>query len=325
MKPVLIAILLMASLKITAGIAPEKLLLTSLNGPVVAFEGRQHSVVNMDNGQAVGDVKVQANGKGSVRREYLTGPAKGVVWLQTKSAVWQRAGSGPWTHLPSIVDPQSLTVAQMMHNYKLTFSHAEIMLGRKAIPVMITPRQTYNPSRRLWLEPETGIILKDQFFAPDGRVRSSSVYMSLSQAVQPANLFKVPREATEPDLFGPASFSPRGSPAEVERESGRPVLLPAHVPSGFRPVLYGIMHTGSGRKMPAVRYSDGLAAFTLFQRGWGAGNGAGRRGRGPGGGNCVGQSGLQQSVVTISGQRSNYILMGDIAMAELERIARSLP
>lgn len=91
------------------------------------------------------------------------------------------------------------------------------------------------------------------------------------------------------------------------------------------------MTTGSGRLMPAVRYSDGLAAFTVFQRGWGAGAGrgmrwrGGRAGGGSGNASCVGQSDRQRSVVTVAATQSNYLLVGDIAESELMRVAKSLP
>lgn len=227
-----------------------------------------------------------------------------------------------------------------MRNYDVRVGPKERMLGRSVVPIGITHRALHNPSRRLWVEPLTGIVLKDVLLAPDGRQRSCSEYTQLRVMPQPVSRFDIPSAARNLALYGPASFGARASSAQVEQESGRPVFLPRHVPPGYRITLYGVMVTGSGRLMPAVRYSDGFAAFTIFQRGWGAGpghgpgiggRGFGRRGpgggagAGPGGAPCVGQTDLQTSVVTVGGVRSNYLLVGDIAEEELKRVARSLP
>ena len=184
-----------------------------------------------------------------------------------------------------------------MRNYDVRVGPKERMLGRSVVPIGITHRALHNPSRRLWVEPLTGIVLKDVLLAPDGRQRSCSEYTQLRVMPQPVSRFDIPSAARNLALYGPASFGARASSAQVEQESGRPVFLPRHVPPGYRITLYGVMVTGSGRLMPAVRYSDGFAAFTIFQRGWGAGpghgpgiggRGFGRRGPGGGAGEFVG-------------------------------------
>jgi hypothetical protein len=321
----------------------ERLLLAAFRGPVAPFEGRQRSVVCLENGSVSAEVDIRGDGKGRLRREYRTGAAAGVVTLQAGGSVWQRVGKGVWNRLPRAVESPAAAASSVLKNYNVRIQPEEKLLGRAAVPIRIEPRQKFNPSRRLWLDARAGILLKDQLFAPDGRMRSSTEFTALTLRPQAPSLFQPPSRAEESELFGPASFSPRKSAEEVQRESGRPVLLPAHIPPGYRIVLYGVMTTGSGRKMPAVRYSDGLAAFTVFQRGMGGpgpGGGMGRgfgpgpgrgRGRGmrggggPGGGRCIVQSSVQQAVVQYRSDRANYLLVGDLTADELERIAQSLP
>jgi hypothetical protein len=324
----------------------ETLLRKVLQGPSAAFVGHQRSELVLASGRVVASVEVVADGHGRTRRTITSGAAAGVVVLQAGRSVWQRGADSRWTRLPDLPEDGRPveTAAAILRNYAVHVGAAERVAGRLAIPLRISHRRPYNPSRNLWLDPGAGIVLKDVLFAPDGRMRSASEFVDIRLGAQPADRFKPPATAQAAPSFGPASFAVRASASAVERESGRPVLLPKYVPEGYRLVLYGIMHTGSGRLMPAIRYSDGLAAFTIFQRGAGSsgrpGPGFGRpgfggpgRGRGWRGGRgaagdaprCVGQSDIQSAVVLVSGARSNYLLVGDLSETELKRVAESLP
>ena len=220
------------------------------------------------------------------------------------------------------------TAARVAANYRVTAGASTYVLARSVTPLRITARIPCNPSRRLWVDPATGLILRDELYAPGGRIRSSTSFVRLSLRPQPKTLFTAPASTRKPDAFGPSSFQRLASRSEVERLSARAILLPAYAPPGFRVELVGVMTTRNGRYMPAVRYSDGLAAFTIFQRGPGAGRGMGQGrggGMGPGNGMHMGETDLQRSIVVASGKRSNYLLVGDISENELRRVADSLP
>jgi hypothetical protein len=309
-----------------AATVPERVLGVALRGPVVPYKGQQKSTVYFDVGPVSGEVTIFGDGKGRTRREYRKGAAAGVVMLQSGPVTWQRQG-GVWVRLPgSASGKPDASAARIVANYKVTVAPAARMLGREVVPLRADARKTYNPSRRLWVDVATGIVLRDDLFAPGGRMRSSTAFTSLALGPQPKALFAAPPAVAvaKSDAFGPSSFQRMASSAEVQRISGRPVLFPSHVPQGYAVELYGVMTTRNGRYMPAVRYSDGLAAFTIFQRGPGAGPGGGR-GRGHGNGFQGAQSDRQRAVVIAAGRRSNYLLVGDIAESELKRVADSLP
>lgn len=321
--------------------AADRLLQKVVQGPSVPFSGHQTTEVFFATGPARALVQVSADGHGRMRRELTSGAAAGIVVLQIGPATWQRGTDGKWVRLPDrpVEENPAGTAAAILRNYLVTVGKRTKIAGRPATPVRIVPRRSCNPGRNLWVDPGTGIVLKDVMLAPDGRTRSTSEFVDIKLGPQPADRFQPPAHAENPPAFGPSSFSPRSSAAEVERESGRPILLPTYVPTGYRLVMYGIMRTGSGRLMPAIRYTDGLSAFTVFQRGWGNEMGPGRgfggpgRGRGWRGGRgapgrapaCVGQSDIQSAVVVVSGVKSNYLLVGDLSEAELTRVGKSLP
>lgn len=300
-----------------------RLLRLALRGPSAAFEGIQQTEVAVGDRIASATVRIRGDGKGAILREYSG--ASAYQLLQIGHQVWKRQGTDAWQPLPVTADRDTDRAAAMIEaNYRILVGKPETRLGRRTIPIQIVPRQSCNPSRRLWLDPQTGLLLEDRLFAPDGRLRSATTFTALTLRPQPATLFQPPARQLPENAVGPFSFRPAASAEAVERETGFSVPRPAYVPAGYRPTLYGVMTTGSGRHTPAVRYSDGLSAFTIYQRGRGPGGGGRGFGRGAGWQNRL-RSDVQQSIVEVQRGQRSYLLIGDLAESELQKIADSLP
>jgi len=301
---------------------PPKELVQALAGSKKAYVGTQTTQLALYKGFAEAKVTVYGDGISKTRHEYALPDGKKLVMLRALGATYQQSGSD-WLHVATDQTwKPSEQAASIASNYKVSVS-STTMLGRKASLVTITPQQSYNPLRKMTVDTSTGLILKDELFAPDGRLRSSSWFTALQYKKVSPGLFAIGKEIDKPSGFGPESFDSKPTAAEVERLTGSSIPKPSYIPSGYRPVLYGTMMTGSSRLMPAVRYSDGLSSFTIFERGKGRN---GRR-RGWGGGQNRGQedlhSDIQRSVVFVNGPHS-YVLIGDLAESELRKVARSL-
>lgn len=299
--------------------APDPVtLLKRALGTHPAYDGAQTSTLHAENGPVTSTVVVQSDGAGSIRRAY--GADQAIIVLRTPKGMFQRDASGRWIALPVVAERDPAVVArEIARNYRLRLLPCVTLLGRRVWPLYIEPKQRFDPGRRLWIDSETGLPLRDELLAPDGRLRSSSAFTRVRFGPQPASLFAPPAEAAGPALFGPSSFHTHATREEVERETGRAILLPSYVPPGYQTVQYGDMQTRMGLRMPAVRYSNGLSSFTIFQRGFGGGRRMGpERGMGL-------RSNRQQAVVEHAGRRANYLLIGDLTESELRRVAESLP
>lgn len=324
--------------------APDALLRMWLAGPARAYQGRQTATVYTEAGPIASSVLVRGDGKGATLREYTSGTARGAAVLQTRGGAWTRSAPGVWTRLPGGPSPATAArAAQVMKHYRVAAGTPVRIAGRPAVPLSITARQPWNPSRRVWLDTTSGLALKEETLAPGGRMRSSSVFTSVGYAPQPAALFAPPSSVRPAMGYGPATFEPMPSREAAEKRTGRPAPVPAHVPAGYAVETYGVTVTRRGDSMPAVRYSDGLSAFTIFRRhaifgqgrgggrggpGFRGGRGGGSAGRGPfGGAGRVhqAQSTLQQSVVSLDTAGASWLLVGDLAESELRKVADSLP
>ena len=308
--------------------ASTQLLTMVLAGPKVAFEGTQKTTVYSDSGSASSEVLVFGDGRGAIRREYRSGAVAGIVTLQSGGSTWERSSASAWVRLPGGERTDSASAAgRIARNYRVTVGPAARLCGRAVTMIRIDARWPSNPSRHVWLDTLTGILVRDDLLAPDGKPRSTSQFTRLAMRSQPKSRFAVPAVTAQPSAFGPSSFTRHPSEAAMERFCGLPAPHPTYVPAGFTIEMYGMMTTGSGRHMPAVRYSDGLAAFTIFRRGSGGpgGPGGGRGRGGPGGFGMRGPpSNRQQAVVPVTRPQANYILVGDITESELTRVAASL-
>lgn len=328
------ALLAFAAPALGAPLTAADLVARILRGPTVAYEGTQLTTVASAGGALSAGVRVRGNGHGGTLREFDDGNR--MARLDLGKSCCQRTGN-EWVRLPDrAVGAESAAAAAIMANYVVTVGPPVTIAGRLTLPIHMVHRSAFDPSRSVWLDPSTGIVMKDRLLAPDGRERSLSLFSRLRLGPQPAALFREPTAFAASALVGPGSFEPRPTAPSVEAETGGTIRYPAYVPAGYRVALYGVMHTGSGRLMPAVRYSNGLAAFTIFQRGAGPGRGNGRRGwrfgapngsgpAGTGAPRCVGRSDVQSAVVEATGQRSSYVLVGDLAEAELLKVAKTLP
>lgn len=310
----------------------RELLTKAFEHPKYAFEGTQSTTLAMAAGKITSQVTVMCDGHGNEKRFYKNGAMKGVETLQVGRMMWRKSGSQRWIEIPMVDDQASIPVVvrDILKNYKVSVKPIEFIAGRKAMPIWIEPMHKYNPSRRLWVDLSTGVILKDALYAPDGAMRSISFFKTIRISRPTSTRFTPPGVFDMPALFGPASFIPRDSAQAVINETNMDISYPSVVPEGYHPTMYGVMITGSGRKMPVVRYGDGLGSFTIFQRGMGGGQGFGpgygRRMRNRGGpGMCIGNTDTQHAIVTYTGIRGNYILIGDISESELKKVALSLP
>lgn len=314
-----------------------------VGGPSTPFQTKQKVTLRNDGRDVSSEVLVSGDGKGAIRREYTMSGKKSVVLLRIGAESWQHS-DGAWI---DVADGEGLSISEAVQrvrkNYNLSQKTTGTLKGRSAIGFEIRAKTPGNPHRSVWMDAQNGVLLSERIFAPDGTLRSSTDVLSISTTQPNSRLFAKPSGAKSATTYGPTSFRGVASKAEMERLTRRDAPLPDFVPSGFSVARYGIVTSANARHLPAIRYSDGLSTFTVFQRfggGGGPGNGqrggfgpGGRFGRGrggqggqagPGGGQGL-RSNEQRSVVNHRSRTANYLLMGDLSEELLQKVADSLP
>ena len=140
----------------------------------------------------------------------------------------------------------------------------ERVAGRDAYVVQVTAGQRKSPTRKFWVDTDEWVKLKTQDIAPDGAVQSTSYYTRIDYLDSiPDSKFRV----EVPDGYR-VDRKPGGGESlsldEARKEVPFRILEPKHLPRGFKAVGVKVIPFRRGQ-MVAIRYTDGVTSFSLFQ------------------------------------------------------------
>ena len=155
------------------------------------------------------------------------------------------------------------SLKQTLESYELKNSESEPVAGRRVRLYEFHPRQVGSrPLRKVWVDVETGLVLRMEVYSPDSRLFLLSVYESVDYQLQPDTSIT---DLKVPDGVKIIEVEERGclSPQEAERVANLSLGLPRYLPPGFVRKCVRARHTGSYGEIQ-VLYSDGLSLLSLF-------------------------------------------------------------
>lgn len=273
------------------------------------------------------------NSRGRKRMEYLSGPARGRVLIDDGRAVyWLDEGGRTAVSTPGTDGPERIDL--ILRNYSVASKGTATVAGRKAVVIRISPKRQPGPSRTLWIDQETKLILRSESYASDGTLKAASRITSINLKPRLSEaLFQVPEGwRIQPP---PPEERTRWTLTELSRRLGITVTEPEYLPAGFE--LEGMYLVRMGRmqrEAAHIRYVDGLNSLSVFQhpvgpgRGQGPGGGRGRRwrgGRGPDADLDVQPLGAVGRMVRLLRFGRMCVVVADLPEKELEKVANSLP
>ncbi|MGB0514731.1 MAG: MucB/RseB C-terminal domain-containing protein, partial [Wenzhouxiangellaceae bacterium] len=143
--------------------------------------------------------------------------------------------------------------------YTLSLAGHGRVAARDARIIEITPTDKYRYGRTLWLDADTGMLLRSLVFDTEGEVveKMSFVEIELGATISDSEL--------ESDLDDAAGFARYRDPASIgESAMGgpRPEWVPRNLPAGFR-----LASVGSGtanNPFEHLLFSDGLSSFSIY-------------------------------------------------------------
>jgi outer membrane lipoprotein-sorting protein len=154
-------------------------------------------------------------------------------------------------------------VRRALASYEVRGGAAEPVAGRRSRVLDFLPRQSGSrPRRRVWVDAETGLILRAEVYGIDSRLAWVSVFEELEYhpAVNAAVFtMRVPAGARVVD----AGADPCLEPAAAERIAGLPMTLPAYLPAGFERQCIRARRQGRYGEIQVV-FGDGLSLLSLF-------------------------------------------------------------
>ena len=188
----------------------------------------------------------------TTRTEYLSPPSMaGTVILRIGADRWRRSGrNAPWQRLPAADEAEGINLLQ--RNYDLRIAQGSPVADRPCTLLLVLPRHPGNPSKRMWVDQATGLVLRTELLSRRHNSISSSAFREIEIApdlTTQADLLQPPPRALAPAVTTPLGFKP-GYPR---------YLPPGYVFSGTDVINVGNLPGAH------LRYSDGLNTISLFQ------------------------------------------------------------
>lgn len=157
---------------------------------------------------------------------------------------------------------QRFLLGLLRRNYLLRLQGEEIVAGRPCYVLLILPKHKGNPIRKLWVDKQHFIIMRDEWQRPDGNpvqqtfVRSLTFPPNLDDA-----LFVVPNEWRVVNT----AYQTVDDLSLAEQLVGFTVRLPRFLPVGYQLSRIGVTYCRNGAPVVHLQYSDGMNTISIFE------------------------------------------------------------
>ncbi|MDI3281423.1 MAG: sigma-E factor regulatory protein RseB domain-containing protein [Bacillota bacterium] len=216
--------------------------------------------------------------------------------------------------------------ALLRRNYRFRYLGEGEVAGFPAVMIEIQPLTEGNPWRRLWIHPETGLILRAERYRWDGSLAHLSLFTELNLNVAlPDHLFHLevpPGVEVRQRAAGP-TYLPV---PEVERQVGMRIRVPGLVPPGYEFMGAGVTSQLKPGDTAYLQYSDGFNVLSFFQTkgSWSPPELANRRAVEIGGQTGLLGQGCGAWILTWAAEGITYTILGDLSPELMMAMARSV-
>lgn len=202
----------------------------------------------------------------------------------------------------------------LKENFDVKELGAETYLGIRAVGVELAPHGPSKARRALWVDPETGVVLRRRLTNHKGAFVRESHFLDIAYEAPPKDLFAF-------DL--PKGWELRRRDDVPETRAGE-VPPPRAIPLGYRLDAARVIHV-SGTPVRHYRYTNGLGILSLFVSPHPIATDAGAS---PGGDEEEEEieflSAWAGNVLTWTEGGNHLLLVGDHGAAEMQRVRQAL-
>jgi sigma-E factor negative regulatory protein RseB len=143
--------------------------------------------------------------------------------------------------------------------YTLSVHGGERIAGRHTKLVAVSPHDRFRYGYRLWMDLDTGLLLKSELINEHGEVVEQLVYTNITLPAA------IPDALLEPEISGAGYTWYRDDEVAPAATSGEPSWYPGWLPDGFALSDHGWDPIpASGAPVEHLVFSDGLASVSIF-------------------------------------------------------------
>lgn len=218
-----------------------------------------------------------------------------------------------------LTSPQRTALLQA--NYRARMEGSDLVAGRMARVLRITPRKAPGPSRKIWVDAERLVVLRSIDYSASGQARTEMEVLSIDcDARIDAARFAAPANAAGQRIAVTTPSRPHRLGNALRIQVGKP----SYLPRGYS--LDGCYlfncQCGCGHRAAQLTYTDGLGMISIFQVHGDVSCSSGSCGEN--GQGCI----IQDSEVARLGQvergGKSVVVVADLPPEEIRRVAESV-
>lgn len=153
-------------------------------------------------------------------------------------------------------------------NYHLSYLGRSRVAGRPTYLLSLTPKHPGNPSRRLWVDQATFVILRREDYNPDGSRRTQTAFRQINYRPRfAADLFEAPTAGRSRWITPSTRLEKPLTLEQLSAKVGFPVVKLTYLPPGYQYVSGQVYRCpcGCGMMAAQLQYTDGLNCLTVFE------------------------------------------------------------
>lgn len=290
---------------------------------MVRLSGVMRTTGTLQAGEVSSEVFVYRKA-GMTRYEYRAPQLQGLVLID-KGDTLIRLNPATRTATVETVHRSPATVDLVLKNYQAMLVGQEQILARQTDVITLKPRQGSGPSRKLWVDRATGVVLRVEQYNSSGRLVSRSLYLSVDwKANPPDSLFTIPEGWKQ--VNAPVQTEQHWEKEQLSKRVGFAIREPGYVPPGFVLDGFHLVLRPNAQPSAHIRYVDGLNSISIFEhrcppgrgRGFQWGRRMGRRG------NCEFFTSNEGNMLVKEVDGIRFIVVGDLPEGELQKVMDSI-
>lgn len=150
-------------------------------------------------------------------------------------------------------------IGEIERYYRLSIAEVERVAGRMAQKVVITPRDEYRYGTKIWIDQQSGLLLKSKHLGVDGEVLEQMIYSNLEIFDK-----EIPREVLQLFARKPTGDIPVMKLSHSHVSDNANNWAVQQIPNGFALANYQRRNDARQTPFEHIVFSDGLASISVF-------------------------------------------------------------
>jgi len=229
---------------------------------LVPHVGTLH-IVNIRNGKTNTSTVAIRQKEGKTRMDYKTGRSAGLSIIDDGKQVMRLDGKHK-TAVINILPSSPGDISLLISNHDVILEGTATLANHLTQVIKVVPRHKGNPWKKLWIDTETFIPLKKEYYNSDGILTTQTFYTNIRYDVPIRESdFALPKDWRVIQMQKSTQKMP---PEQLAKTLGSDIVKPGYVPSGYVLEELYLVSKDDNDGIAHFRYTNGLNSISVLER-----------------------------------------------------------